>query len=266
MGILTHGTRGTWDRPEDEAVAETIIPTDAGGLDALPPVPPLVDGERLTRAEFHRRYEAMPQLKKAELIEGVVHMPSPVRYPQHCEPHGTLLGWLFTYRASTPGVDMGPEPTVILGDDAEVQPDAVLRISTAAGGQSRIDEDGYLVGTPELVAEVAASSARIDLHAKLRDYQRGGVREYVVWRVLDRAIDWFVLRDGVFVSLQPQPDGTYHSEVFPGLWLDPAAMAQQELPRLLAVLAEGLASPEHAAFVAELQRRLAASSSSPASS
>jgi Uma2 family endonuclease len=241
-------------------MAETIIPTDAGAADGLPPVPPLVDGERLTRAEFHRRYEAMPELKKAELIEGVVHMPSPVRYPQHSEPHATLIGWLFTYRFNTPGVDTGGDPTLTPGHDAEVQPDGVLRISSAAGGQSRIDTDGYLEGSPELVAEVAVSSARIDRNEKLRTYQQGGVREYILWRVLDRVVDWFVLREGVFVPLPAQPDGTYHSEVFPGLWLDPVALANQELPRLMAVLAEGVASAEHAAFVAELQRRIAGAS------
>jgi Uma2 family endonuclease len=189
-------------------------------------------------------------------------MPSAVRQPQHGGPHGVLVSWLGYYFFNTAGVEMGVESTLILGDDSEVQPDGLLMIPAAAGGQSWIDMDGYIEGAPELVAEVAASSTQSDLNAKLRDYQGSGVREYIVWCVLDRVIHWFVLRDGVFVSLEPQPDGTYHSEVFPGLWLDPAALLRLQKPRVLAVLNQGLASAEHAAFVAELQRQIGGSASS----
>jgi Uma2 family endonuclease len=222
---------------------------------AGPAIPPLVDGERLTSEEFHRRYEAMPEVKKAELIEGVVYMPSPVRQPQHGKPHGALVGWLVGYWTWTPGVEVGDNSTVRLDNRTEVQPDGLLMIS-GPEGQSRIDIDGYIVGGPELVAEVAASSASIDLGVKSASYQRHGVREYVVWRVLDEAVDWFVLRGGVFVPLPVQADGAYHSEVFPGLWLDPAALVRLELPKVMAHLGEGLATAEHGAFVAELQRRM----------
>ena len=50
-------------------------------------IPPLENGDRLSLAEFERRYENMPSLKKAELIKGVVLMGSPVRFVQHGRPH-----------------------------------------------------------------------------------------------------------------------------------------------------------------------------------
>ena len=214
------------------------------------PVPPLQDGQRLTRDEFERRYEAMPDVKKAELIEGVVYMPSPVRHRHHGGPHGRLMAWLITYADFTPGIEGGDNSTVRLDMDNEPQPDACLFIPT--GGQARIDDDGYITGAPEMVAEVAASSVSYDLHEKLNAYRRNAVREYLVWRVEDSALDWFVFRSGQFVPLAPGADGILRSEVFPGLWLDPAAWLRNDRPRVHAVLQQGLASPEHAAFVARL--------------
>jgi hypothetical protein len=213
----------------------------------MPRIPRLHNGDRLTRAEFERRYDAMPELKKAELIEGVVFMPSPVS-EDHSEPHFDLIGWLAYYRAATPGVAGGDNGTLRLDLDNEPQPDAYLRILASHGGQARV-EDGYVTGAPELVSEVAVSRASIDLNAKLHVYRRNGVREYVVWRVLDEAIDWFVLREGAFAPLAPTPAGPYHSEVFPGLWLDPAALVRRDLMAVFGVVQQGLASPEHAAFV-----------------
>jgi Uma2 family endonuclease len=217
-------------------------------------VPPLRDGERLSRAEFHRRYEAMPDGVKAELIDGVVYMPSPVRVPVHTEPHGNIDLWLGTYRVYTPGVRGGPEGTVRLAPKSEPQPDVLLFIDAARGGQSRIDADQYLAGAPELVAEIAASSVDRDLGAKRRAYRRAGVREYIVWRVEDGELDWFVLRGTAFRRLRRGRDGLYRSEVFPGLWLDAAALLGGNMIRVLQVLQQGLASPEHAAFVVRLQQ------------
>jgi Uma2 family endonuclease len=215
-------------------------------------VPPLENGDRLTRAEFERRYEAMPHLKKAELIEGVVHVPSPTRLHRHGRPHGHLVGWLFQYTAATPGVLLGDNSSVQLDLDNELQPDALLLIDPECGGQSGHTADDYIEGAPELVAEVAASSVSIDMNAKLNAYRRNGVREYIVWRVLNQQIDWFVLREGQFERLDPDARGFLCSEVFPGLWLDPAAMVAGDLARVLAVVQQGIATPEHAAFVARL--------------
>ena len=113
---------------------------------------------------------------------------------------------------------------------------------------------GYVEGAPELVGEVAASSASFDLHTKLRVYRRNQVQEYIVWRVEDAMVDWFILRHGDYVRLPLNPAGIYQSEVFPGLWLDPAALVGDDLPTVLTVLQQGIATPEHAAYVAELQK------------
>jgi Uma2 family endonuclease len=216
-------------------------------------VPALENGDRLTRAEFERRYEAMPHLKKAELVEGVVYVPSPVRHRQHGSPHAHLIGWLFQYTAHTPGVDVGDNSSVRLDLDNEPQPDALLFIDPSRGGRVHISDDGVIEGAPELVAEVASSSVSYDLHAKLHVYRRNGVREYLVWRVLDQEIDWFVLRDGQYERMPVDAQGLVHSEVFPGLWLDPAALVRGDLATVLAIVQQGLASPEHSAFVARLR-------------
>lgn len=213
---------------------------------------PLENGDRLTRHEFERRYEAMPHLKKAELIEGVVYMPSPVRHRFHGRPHIHLANWLGHYEANTPGVEASDNSTVRLDLDNEPQPDALLFIDPACGGQARIDADDYIAGAPELVAEIASSSASYDLHAKLRVYRRNGVREYIVWRVLEREIDWFVLRAGQYERLPLDAAGLYRSEVFPGLWLDPAALLRGDLATVLAVVQRGCSSAEHAALATRL--------------
>ena len=214
-------------------------------------IPPLVAGDRLTRDEFHRRYMAMPQVNKAELIEGVVYMPSPVSLEGHCAPHADLISWLGQYRAHTVGVKAGDNGTLRLDLDNEPQPDAFLRIRPEFGGQSKTVDD-YVEGAPELVAEVAASSASYDLHDKLNAYRRNGVKEYIVWRVWDQAIDWFELRSGRYEPLALNAEGHYQSEVFPGLWLDAAALIRGDLARVLAVVQQGLATPEHAEFVQRL--------------
>lgn len=212
-------------------------------------VPPLEDGDRLSRDEFERRYHAMPYVKKAELIEGVVHMPSPVRIPQHANPHLHLACWIGNYEAFTPIVRGADNGTVRLDEKNEPQPDGMLFLNREKGGQSPIGPDGYLEGAPEFAAEVAASSVSIDLHAKKNAYQRNGVREYLVRRVLEDQIDWFVSRAGQFEPLLPDASGVVRSEVFPGLWLNVPAMIRGDMPAVLATLQQGLASPEHAAFL-----------------
>lgn len=214
--------------------------------------PPLENGDRLDAAEFLRRYHAMPRVKKAELIDGVVFMPSPVRRGQHAEPHSLLVWLLVSYQSMTPGVVCGDNGTVLLDDANAPQPDADLRVLPTHGGQAAVTPDDYLDGAPELVAEVAASSASIDLGSKLRLYQRHGAREYVVWRVLEGEIDWFVFRGGAFARATPDAGGRYRSEAFPGLWVDPAALTAGDLAGALAALRQGVASPEHAAFAARL--------------
>jgi Uma2 family endonuclease len=217
-------------------------------------IPPLENGDRLTRDEFERRYEAMPHLKKAELIEGVVYVPSPARLRHHGRPQVDLITWLGVYLAATPGVEGGDNTTVRLDLENEPQPDAVLLIDPARGGQAHISDDDFIEGSPELVAEVSSSSVSFDLGLKLQVYQRTGVREYLVWRVRDREVDWFVLRGGKYQRLKADGAGRLCSKTFPGLWLDPDALVGRDLARVLAVVQEGTRTPQHAAFVAKLSR------------
>ena len=215
-------------------------------------VPPLENGDRLTRDEFERRYFAMPQITKAQLIEGEVHLPSPVNYESHGEPHIMIATWLANFRAYTPGLRVGDNATVRLDMDNEPQPDVLMFIDPNYGGRIELEE-GYISGAPELVAEVSASTVSIDLGKKFTVYRRSNVLEYIVWRVYDGAVDWFVMRDGEFAPLVPDTSGVLKCVNVPGLWLDVAAMLRRDLAAVLAVLNQGLASPEHADYVAKLQ-------------
>ena len=216
--------------------------------------PPLENGDRLTRAEFERRYTSLPHIRKAELIEGVVQMPSPIGV-EHMEADMAVMAWLGVYVAATPGVRGGGDGSVRLDAENEVQPDALLRIDEACGGQSRVTSDGFIEGAPELVVEISGSSASYDLHAKLNIYRRAGVREYIVWRVYDGAIDWFVWEEGRYLAQAPDDQGVYASQIFPGLRLPTQAMLTGKLADVLAAVQQGVQTPEHAAFVAWLQQR-----------
>jgi Uma2 family endonuclease len=198
--------------------------------------PPLNAGDRLPRAEFERRYQAHPEIKRAELIEGVVYMPSPTRFEQHGEPHGQMVTWLGVYAAASFGVRVVNNTTVRLDFENEVQPDAFLCIKTELGGQTQVSQDDYLKGPPEPIVEIAASSASYDLHDKKRVYARSGVREYLVVQMYDRRVDWFVLREGVYQNLLADETGILHSEVFPGLWLQPTKLWANDLAGMLELL------------------------------
>lgn len=221
------------------------------------PIPPLRHGDRLTRDEFERRYNAMPEINKAELIEGVVYMPSPVAY-DHSESQFDLISWLGLYEILTPGVQGGDNGSIRLDMGNMPQPDAYLRILQSHGGQARLSRDRYVEGSPEWIGEVAVSSIGFDLTTKLEVYRCNGVREYLIWRVPDRAIDWFVLRGEQFEPLPLTPPGWYRSEVFPGLWLDPAALVRGDKATVAKVAQQGLVSPEHMAFVKRLEEIAAA--------
>jgi len=238
--------------------------TSAGAAVATPPDerPPLHSGDRLTRAEFARRYVLHPEIQKAELIDGVVYVASPTRHRQHGRLHLILVAWLGVYSAATPGVDGSNNATVLLDLENEHQPDALLRLEPLHGGRSRVTRDDYIEGPPDLMVEVAASSAAYDLHDKKRVYARSGVQEYLVAQAYERRVDWWELREGVFTPLPLEADGTLRSRVFPGLWLDPAALWAGDAAALLATLQRGLANPAHAAFVERLR---ATSGATPAS-
>jgi len=220
-------------------------------------VPPLEAGDHLDRAEYHRRYSASPEGLKAELIEGVVYMPSPAGEEHHGAPWSRMDTCLGCYAAFTPGVRSSTGPTVLLDDHNEPEPDLVLRILPGHGGQSSSTDPpkSFIRGAPELAVEVAASNVTIALREKKQAYERCGVKEYLVWRAFDAQIDWFVLRDGAYTGLEPDSIGIYRSSVFPGLWVDSRALLRGDMARVLAVLLEGIDSPEHEAFCERLAGR-----------
>ena len=139
---------------------------------------PLESGEFMHCREFLRRYERLPQVKKAELIEGVVYI----------------------------------------------------------GSLTRVNDDGYLAGPPELIVEVAASSASIDLRDKRRAYCRNGVREYLVWLVAEARLEWFCLEDDDYRSQLPDAQGVLHSRIFPGLRLPIAPLLAGDTAKVLTAL------------------------------
>ena len=205
---------------------------------SLSPLTILENGDRLNRDEFERRYTAS-NIKKAELIEGIVHVASPLRYTPHGKPHSHIITWLGTYQAAIAELEVGIEPTVRLDCDNEPQPDAVL---FRLGGNAQIDADGYITGAPELIAEIAASTVSYDLHSKKRTYERSGVKEYIVWRTLDGQIDWFILENGAYRNLEPDAAGIIRSQEFAGLWLNVNAILNNDMSTVLKTLQTGLAS------------------------
>lgn len=217
-------------------------------------VPPLESGDRLIRAEFERRYQATPEKFKAELIEGVVYVTSPVKVFDGT-PHAALMTWLGVYWMATPGVSVADNSTIRLDMDNEPQPDALLRLEI--GGTSRISEDGYIEGAPELVAEIATSSAAIDLGAKKTVYRRNGVQEYLVWQTFENRLSWFRLQAEAFVLVEPDAESIIRSTVFPGLWLAVDTLLAGRMREMLSVLQAGIADPAHQMFVQELVGRSA---------
>jgi Uma2 family endonuclease len=217
------------------------------GLGALP----LRNGEHLSRAEFERRWDATPGLRRAELIEGIVFMSPPIS-DIHGSLHSLLFRYLDRYAAATPGVSSRITTSLRLDHKNEFQPDCLLRIEPPNLGHSRVSKDGFIEGAPELIAEVAVSSADYDAHEKREVYERAGVQEYMLWQVLDARCDWWTLQEGVFVPLKPRSDGVHCSLVFPGLWLDLRALLAGDERKVSRALEKGLGSPEHSTLVQRL--------------
>lgn len=209
-----------------------------------PALPRLESGDHLDQPTFHARYEAMPSSFRAELVEGVVFVPSPLLI-DHGDAHNFIMGWLFVYRARTPGVRSLDNATTILSDENEPQPDGSLILDSKCGGQTR-DQEGYLAGPPELIVEVASTSASYDLHSKFRVYESSGVKEYVVVVLHEKRVHWFVLDNGKFIEHPADERNIARSTIFPGLWLDVPALFAGDAAKLLATLDLGLATPEHA--------------------
>lgn len=212
---------------------------------------PLRHGERLTQPTFHRRYEAMPADVRAELVGGIVYLMSSPVGKAHSWLHGECSNWLMQFKVTSPALQMLDNATVILSSTGEPQPDLCLRILEEYGGSSRETETGYIAGPPELILEVSVSSAGYDLVKKKRDYERAGVREYVVVLPVERQVVWFALDNGRYEEIEPGEDGILRSKLFPGLWLNPEALLRADTRAVNAVVAQGIASPEHAGWKLE---------------
>lgn len=246
----------------------TKKPTQAKSNGKPEAIPPLRDGDRMGADEFLRRYAADPVVYSAELLQGVVHITRwreiqngkemivpPISADGHSEPHAALITWLGTYSALTDGVrSLSPITTILPSQTTGLEPDAVLRILPDFGGCSTIGTDKFLHGAPELLAEISFTSGARDFGKKFDAYQADGVPEYLVWRTAEKEIHWFALKRKKYVALTPHTDGTLRSEQFPGLWLDVPALLAGDMAKVLTTLQQGIASPEHATFVAKLQK------------
>lgn len=217
-------------------------------------LPPLENGDLLDQKTFHARYQAMAEDCRAELIGGIVYMPSPQKVP-HSKAQQLVVRWLDEYAEATPGTDALANNTQILGPDSEPEPDACLFILPEYGGQVFVDDDQYLNGPPELIVEVSSATESIDLHRKKQDYQKAGVPEYVVLALRLQRVLWFVRRRGKYQEVPLPADGIHRSRVFPGLWLDAKAILTYQRQHVLAALRQGLATTDHAAFVARLLKQ-----------
>ena len=228
----------------------STILTETRAKSSVEELPPLRAGDHLDRETFHRRYEAMPSKFRAELVKGVVIVPSPLGCP-HGAFHARILTWLGTYSISTSGTTIFDNTTTILDDENEVQPDAQLVILPEFGGQGA-QPGAYVEGAPQLVVEVAATSEAYDLFEKFEVYQQAGVREYLVVLVREQQVRWFASEQGRFLPLAADAAGVMRSGLFPGLWLDTAALFAEHPAGLLTTLQAGLADPAHREFVQRL--------------
>ncbi len=228
-------------------------PSNGNGSTGVADPPPLQAGDRLTRAEFMRRWELHSEIKFAELIGGIVYMPSPLTR-LHGVTDGTVATWLGTYRAYTPGTESGSNATTLMEGDEAPQPDEYLRILPELGGRSA-NEGLYVSGSPELLTEISVSSASIDMTQKFELYERMGVLEYVAILMYEKEIRWHRLSVSGYKAIAPHADMLWKSKVFPGLWLDGKAMLANDAAKVLTTLKKGLRSPEHAAFVKKLAKK-----------
>ncbi len=217
-------------------------------------IPPLEQGASLSSNEFFRRYESMPELKKAELIDGIVHMGSPVS-TSHARPDQILQTWTGVYVAKTPFLDAASNATLRFDGENVAQPDILVRVLEEFGGNCRINRDDYFEGPPELVIEIAATSASLDLNAKLKLYQRSRVPEYLVWRTLDAEVNWFALFDDRYKEIPPDKNRVIHSHQFPGLCLNVHALLAFDRVKVLETLESALRSAEYGAFLRRVKKK-----------
>ena len=221
---------------------------------AAPPTtaePVLHAGDHLDAETFLRRWEGMPELKRAELVEGRAYlMPSPVS-EMHGQPHDVVMQWIAAYRRLTPGLAGLVDTTLVIDDETVLQPDYQLNLPQAAGGRTGRTAKGYVTGAPELVVEIAHSTESMDLHEKREIYRRAGVAEYLVWRTHEAAIDWWSNAGDAWRPIEPDGQGVRYSRVYPGLATSNEMLLAGDLGRLAEAIERACAGPcrdEHAAL------------------
>ncbi len=226
---------------------------------AKPVMRRLCEGDHLTFDEYILRWESMPEFERQgmrpELIDGRVYMnAAAIRYVEHGQPQRLIVGLFERYVDRTPGVDWASPTTAKFDDRNAPEPDAELFVIPEYGGRVRV-EDGFLVGAPELVVEIAGSSASYDLYEKKAMYERFGVLEYLVWRTEDGEFDCFDLQDQIYIQRDIPPGQNWESRIFPGLIFDIPVLLQRDRLGAYATLDRCLGSDEHQAFVETLQAR-----------
>ncbi len=218
-----------------------------------PGIPRLLNGDHLTVPEFERRYEAVQEDQRAELIEGIVVMSPPISC-DHGRANG-LFAFIFGYYASaTPGVAFAVNASVRLDGSNEYQPDVMLWNESGNMSKAKVGANGLLEGCPEMVVEIALSSRSYDMHEKMEVYSRNQIPEYFVWEVMDARLHWFALKEGQYVPLESSQGGFVRSRIFPGLWLDLHALSCREDKKVVRALDRGLKSAAHKACVKQLAK------------
>ena len=214
---------------------------------------PLLDsGYHLSSEEFHDRYTQMPENVRAELIEGIVYVASPIYMP-HSGQHLFLATLCGAYEFETPGILGAIAGSVRLDGSNEYQPDLHLRIAPECGGRTSNPDQKLVLGGPEFVVEISNTTLGMDLHEKFEVYQRDGVLEYLVWELKEEVIELFSLQEGSFQKIKPDVKGVLKSATMPGLWFNVPAILAGDKRAALRTLREGLKSPEHTKFVKRLQ-------------
>ena len=197
-----------------------------------PGIPPLQNGDHLTRDEFERRWDLHPEIKRAERIHGRVYVEMSVS-PLHGKKHITISTWVGTYTLNHPECEAIDNGTVRLGAESDPQPDVMLR--KVAGGSSE-ETKSAIEGPPEFVFELSASSASFDLHDKKDLYREFGVVEYVVWQLYENRLDWFRLENGEYTTVAPNTEGIIESTTFPGLRLAVNKLLEGDAAGVIALL------------------------------
>lgn len=155
--------------------------------------------------------------------------------------------WLCQYRRSTPCVESLGRVSIFLDPTTEIETTAAMWLTPGADDRPRWQR---CEGVPELLVEVTATVHNKVFRRRLRVYEQSEIHELLVVTGDPRDTALYARENGRFARVSPADDGSYRSRVFPGLWLDPSALFSDEWNEMAACLDRGMATEEHAAFVA----------------